>query len=81
MILEMQLQLDLVQVKEATDVGELGFTGNCPFPWQRHGKLHLRTPVSVLMETPGTYDLSQQTGPHQPNKGWLYMDIRQVIKK
>lgn len=30
MILEMQLQPDLVQVKEATDVGELGFTVHSP---------------------------------------------------
>lgn len=36
----------------------------------------LRTCVSVLMEIPGTYTLSQQTGPHQPNKGWLHMDVR-----
>lgn len=48
---------------------------------QRHWKLRSRTHVSVLMEIPGNYKLSQQTGPHQPNKGWLYMDIRQVIKK
>lgn len=33
------------------------------------------------MEIPATHKLSQQTGPHQPNTGWLYMDIRQVIKK
>lgn len=57
---------------------ELGLTVHSP---DRHWKLHSGTYVSVLMEIPGIYKLSKQTGPHQPNKGWLYMDIKHIIKK